>query len=405
MDDRRVWLGLALFIIAYFAAYVNRVCMGYIGDYLAIEIGFEDPDVLRSLASSAYLYAYAIAQFPLGVLIDSIGLILSTVIFLVIAAIGNAIVALSRNLTLILVGRALIGLGCALPFLASQKFIARYLPIRTSAIATSLVGFAGCFGGIYAQYLMVLMVEFFGVRISLLHIVVYLLVPAVFIPLVVRDKYGSRGTNNKLDVFRHLPLILKNKHMIGTLLSCAIAYSCILLLQTIILRDFMMESLKLSIADASGIATFFSLGFLLGQFTIGFISDRVVKARKLFAIEAHIALIISALYLLTKPSSMLEAIIVVTAMGIASAGQMVTVPMSREVWPQDIAATALAYVNMGTFVVAALLQNIVPYVFKGSDTRWDYTSVSTAIIILNVLGLLAVYFFAKETYRPDKKQA
>jgi len=351
-----------------------------------------------------YFYAYAASQLPTGILLDSLGLALYGSIGFAIAAIGSLIVAFAPTITLVLVGRFLIGFGCGAAFISTQKFIARYLPLRLSAIATGAVLVIGNVGSLYAQYPMVFMAKSLGVRVALAHLALYLGIPALMLPILI-GKDGEGSFSERLrETLRSIPKIARDKHTIGVLLSMALAYSTILLLQVIVLRDFLIDKLGLSIARASMLATAFSLGLMTGQLTVGILSDRVVKARKPFAAATHAALSISALYLLTQPGSETEAVLVALLMGLGAAGQMVTVPMAREPWPPSLAASSFSIANMSTFVAAALLQNAAPYILRGGHTRWNYPLVAATMVLLNIVGFFAVVFLTRETAKGSRRR-
>src|SRR5699024_7199527 len=93
----------------YFLSYLFRSVNAVISGRLLSELGL-DASAL-GLLTAAYFLAFACAQLPLGVLLDRYGPRRVQATLLLSAAIGGLIFAFGQSLAMLMLGRALIGLG------------------------------------------------------------------------------------------------------------------------------------------------------------------------------------------------------------------------------------------------------------------------------------------------------
>jgi len=93
---------------------------------LATELGLGADDL--GLLTSVYFLTFAAAQIPIGILLDRYGPRRVQSALLVIAAIGSTLFAVSDHFWMLLVGRALIGLGVASAMTAGLKALVLWFP-------------------------------------------------------------------------------------------------------------------------------------------------------------------------------------------------------------------------------------------------------------------------------------
>jgi MFS family permease len=101
----------ACFASAYFLSYALRSVNAMIAPGLIAEFGLSHSQL--GALSSAYFFAFAALQLPLGVWLDRFGSRRVDAALLLIAAVGCVTFALATNATMLWIGRALIGAGVA----------------------------------------------------------------------------------------------------------------------------------------------------------------------------------------------------------------------------------------------------------------------------------------------------
>ncbi len=97
------------FALGYLLSYLLRVVNAVIAPALIEDLGLSASDL--GLLTSANLFAFAAFQIPLGVLLDRYGPRKTESVLLIVAAIGTAMFAMAGSLAMLVLGRALIGLG------------------------------------------------------------------------------------------------------------------------------------------------------------------------------------------------------------------------------------------------------------------------------------------------------
>ncbi|MBO6521602.1 MAG: MFS transporter [Rhodospirillales bacterium] len=114
------------FALGYLLSYLLRVVNAVIAPALIEDLGLSASDL--GLLTSANLFAFAAFQLPLGVLLDRYGPRRTEAVLLIIAAAGTAVFALAGSLALLIMGRAMIGLGTSACLMAAFTAYAIWLP-------------------------------------------------------------------------------------------------------------------------------------------------------------------------------------------------------------------------------------------------------------------------------------
>ncbi len=114
------------FAVGYFLSYLYRVVNAVIAPDLVRDLGL-DASAL-GLLTSTYFLTFAVAQLPLGILLDRVGPRRTEAALLVFAATGAAVFALAESRTGLILGRALIGFGVSACLMAAFKAFVLWFP-------------------------------------------------------------------------------------------------------------------------------------------------------------------------------------------------------------------------------------------------------------------------------------
>lgn len=146
------------FHLSYFLRTINALIAGQ----LATEMGIGPAEL--GLLTSAYFLAFGAAQIPCGILLDRHGPKLVQCILFLIASVGALVFALADNLVLLMIGRALIGLGVAAGLMAGLKAIVLWFPADRHALVNGWMMMLGTLGAVTATAPADLMIDSFGWR-------------------------------------------------------------------------------------------------------------------------------------------------------------------------------------------------------------------------------------------------
>jgi MFS family permease len=136
------------FVAAFYLSFLFRTINATIAASLMSEFGLGADDL--GLLTSIYFLTFAAVQIPIGVLLDRYGPRLIQSMVLVAAALGAALFAISDNFALLLVGRALIGVGVAAALTAGLKAIVLWFPSDRIALLNGLMMMLAALGGVTA---------------------------------------------------------------------------------------------------------------------------------------------------------------------------------------------------------------------------------------------------------------
>ena len=117
--------GLAIFVtlsILYFFSIFHRVGTASIATNLVTD--FNTDNSVLGLMSGMYFYSYAAAQIPVGILLDKIGTRKTLTILGIIASFGNLIFSLSPTVSVLALGRGLIGFGVGGFYISALRTLA-----------------------------------------------------------------------------------------------------------------------------------------------------------------------------------------------------------------------------------------------------------------------------------------
>jgi MFS family permease len=172
------------FVFGYYIAFLFRTINAVMAAPLAKELGLGADDL--GLLTSIYFLTFAAAQIPVGIVLDRYGPRRVQSVLLLVAAVGSALFAVSDHFLMLLVGRALIGLGVASAMTAGLKALVLWFPGDRVPLLNGLMVMLGALGAVTATLPADLLLdwlswrELFGVFAGLTAasaIIIYFIVP------------------------------------------------------------------------------------------------------------------------------------------------------------------------------------------------------------------------------------
>jgi MFS family permease len=136
-NSRRFVLIVLPFSAAYFVSYFFRTINALISGTLSEDLHLAAPQL--GLLTSVYFLTFALVQIPSGILLDRFGPRRVQSALLLVAAVGSALFGVADRFEILLLARALIGLGVAVSLIAGLKAISLWFPKERLAL------FNGCF--------------------------------------------------------------------------------------------------------------------------------------------------------------------------------------------------------------------------------------------------------------------
>ena len=189
------------YYLSYFYRYVNAV----IAKDLVADFGIAPGDL--GLLTSAYFLSFAAAQLPLGVALDRFGPRRCTAALFCVAGAGALVFGLAKDLAMLSIGRALIGLGVSAGLMGSIKAFTLWFPReKLTALSGWMIGI-GSIGTLSATAPMEALLGPLGWRAIFIGLAVLSLVAATLIFFVVPERALPGHAEGWREQFRQVGLI------------------------------------------------------------------------------------------------------------------------------------------------------------------------------------------------------
>lgn len=178
--------GIIVFCLAYVFSQFSRAFLAVLTPVLANDLGMTATDF--AYASGAWFLAFALFQFPVGILLDTIGPRRTAgYIFTIFAGGGMFLFAYATSPIAIIIATALIGVGCSPALMAPFYIIIRNYDAAKLATLTSTFIAIGTLGNIGSSEPLAAAVELWGWRPTAMAVGVVVLLIGVGMFLFVRD--------------------------------------------------------------------------------------------------------------------------------------------------------------------------------------------------------------------------
>jgi sugar phosphate permease len=376
---RARWTVYTLLIVAYMLVFFHRMAPGAVAAEL-MQTFLTTGAALGSLAAT-YYYVYTAMQIPSGVLADTLGPRLSVTVGSLVAGAGSLVFGLAPDFATATVGRFLVGLGVSVVFVGLMRSNAVWFSEHFYGRISGITVLLGNLGAILAAAPLAMMLDIMTWRQVFAAIGILSLIMAVTTWVFVRNRPEDVGfpsvremeglaphpphdrhwLHAQWEVFRNLsawPGFWVNFGVTGNLFSFAGLWGIPLM------RDlFSLEKTAASTYTTASLA-----GFAVGCLAMGWISDHLGR-RKPVIVGAALLSVLSWLGFALLPwGPGWSGYGLYTLVGFVAGGFVVTYAAAKEVCRPASAGMAIALVNTGLFLGAAIMQPAFGWVL---DLNWD----------------------------------
>jgi sugar phosphate permease len=377
----RIWGVLAL---VYVVSYFHRIAPAVLAKDLMA--GFGATGVEIATMAALYLYSFALMQPLGGALLDSWGPRKTVAAGAALMGGGALIFAAARVLSLAYFSRILVGIGASVVFIGTLKVVSSWFRTREFATMSGLTQVAGHAGGLLASAPLTWTVASLGWRATFTGMAVISAALALLTMLVVRDRPEDAGHPSPAarDAHREgLPapparatvswregfrVVWKNPRTWPMFFVFFLQYGSLLAFSGLWGVPFLRDVYGMSPAKAAGVVSAIPIGVMIGAPLVGFLSDRLERRRMpyfLFLAAYTAVWAVLALPAGGPPAAWLTPLCFV--FGATATGFTLTWALAREVNPPRYSGIAIATVNAGGFLGAAVMQNAVGKVL---DAGW-----------------------------------
>jgi sugar phosphate permease len=407
----RAWLMWSIPAGLFLVAFFHRNAPGVMARDLMETFGVTGAVI--GLLSATYFYSYAGFMIPAGMLIDAFGARRMVAAGGAVMGLGTLAMGAAGGPALLFAGRFAVGLGATVTFIGTLKIAAAWFPAERFGLLSAVTATVGVLGALIASAPLAALMAVAGWRGAFWMIGAVTLVGSLVCVVIVRDAPEAAAAPPPLALrvlLRGMGRVLANAHTWPVFLGFFCLYSAMgnLFLWAV---PFLRDVYGLATMPAATVAAATPIALLGSAPLTGFVSDSVVRRRKAPYVALSVALLgVWAVFLGTLgavPSWLVAALFF--GLGVFGGAFVLTWPIGREVNPPELAGIAVAVVNLGGFLGAALTQGPIGAVL---DARWagattaggarayplDAYRAAFAICAAFVLGATLLSLLLRETH-------
>lgn len=384
----------AAYVLSQFLRSSNAV----IAPELTRELGL-GPEALGGLTGMFFL-TFALAQIPVGVMVDNIGPRLTMAGLLVFAILGSLFFGLSESFAGLAIGRALMGIGCSALFIGALIIYARWFPPDRFATIASIEMGVGYSGIVLATAPLALAAVSFGWRDVFLGLTVFAGLLVLAILVFVRDApsthpFHSRSRESLIATTRGIGEVLRNKKLPRILPLVFVGYGSMFSILGLWAGPYLHDVHGLATVGRGRIMLIMAVCAIIGLFAFGPL-DRVFNTRKwlvVFGAGANAAIF---LFLAFGPGiSLLQATVAIAMLAGFNGYTVVLIAHGRSIYSDRLVGRGMTINNMANMGGVAVLQTLTGFIIGAFPTvdgaapeeayRWVFGTVGCLLAVALVI--------------------
>lgn len=371
-NQNRRWIIYLISCLLFTFSQFYRSSIAVISPNLVEDLNLDTNEL--GLISAAFFYAFAMMQIPVGIYLDSVGpRVLMTTLSLVSVA-GATVFAYGESAVALITGRLLLGLGMACNLMGPLKLITSWFSPRYFATLSTIFLSAGTAGNIAAATPLVWLTKGFGWRTTFLFFAVFNLVTAVVFFIVARDRpkempgdYPLKAAPvNFSDAIGGIIQLFARRDYWLISIGTFFRYGVYASVQALWAGPFLMVTMNLSQVMAGNILLAISIGLILGGPSCGWISDSILRSRKLVIIAGLgvMAGILVTLAVLPGDTGLVILFALFIGFGFSSGAGQIMYAHIKERMPLKNAGAAMTGINFFTMTGVAFFLHGLGWAIK-----------------------------------------
>lgn len=406
---RFAWFIWGLAAAFFFCDYLARVAPGVMHQFLQIDFGINEAD-FGTLTASFYI-PYILMQIPVGLTVDRISIRWILTIMAVITAVGCCVFGLANGLLMASVGRMLIGFSAAFAFVSALRLATSWFPPVMFGLLAGLTQALGMLGAAAGEAPVSFLVSRIGWRHSMLVIAVVFIILATLLYHYIQDSPDSKKHEIKFEkglrILDSLRIVLSHRQTWWNALYAGFLFAPTAVIGESIGPAYLQFGRGLTAHSAAFATGLIFLGWGIGGPLSGWISDKVGRRKPIMIFSAICGVILTTLFVFYPHIDKTTAYILFFLFGLTNAGVAISYAVSTEIHNRNVVGTAMAFTNMISIFVGALMQPLVGRLIDLVSGSRAY-NVATLFLsdfqygfrLLPVCSVVALIlaFMVKETY-------
>ncbi|MBL4818530.1 MAG: MFS transporter [Deltaproteobacteria bacterium] len=363
MNVGRTYFAWAIAALFYSYQYVLRVLPANIEPELRGEFQLTAQEF--GSMGSLTIYAYALMQIPVGILIDRVGVKRVILASLGLCVAGAFLMSVAPDLGALQMSRFLIGVGSASAFTSAVKIAADYLPLGRRGLLIGATLTVGTVGAIVTGTYLVSWIEMTGWRSLSQSLAILGLLVIILAVAAIRLKPIS--AESRPFKWGELWGVFKSRSVMTYAVLAIGVYTPLAVLADLWGPAFLMEKFHLSKIDATSSITLLYVGLSIGSLILPPICERYGVLERAIQVSTFAILALFTLLLFGPVFSIATLQMTLLLIGIFCGSEMICFTGAVQSTSALNSGITLGVVNTLNMLGGAMLQQGIGYVL---DWQW-----------------------------------
>ena len=346
-----VWLP---FSCGYFLSYAFRTINAIISQDLVQDLGIAPGQL--GLLTAAYFFTFALVQIPLGVMLDRFGPRRIETVLLLFAAAGAVLFSIANGIELLVLARALIGVGVSACLMAALKAFVQWFPMSRIASLNGWLLACGGLGAFATSLPAEAALHYTDWRGLFAGIAVLALLVAAFIFFVVPDRPDGEAREDWRELLAGVRTVFSSGVFWRVSLVFMVAQGTFMSVQTLWISPWLRDVAGYD--SAGGMLAALAVAMILGFGISGSLADRLARigVDHLAVLKAAYAVSIAMFALIAAGVTVAVPLIWVVYGICSTAATTLSYPILSKRFPIGLAGRVNTATNMLVFVWAFISQ-------------------------------------------------
>ncbi len=409
------WLVWGLAAAFYFSDYMARVAPGVMHRYLQMDFGINEAGF--GILTASFYVPYIFMQIPVGLTVDRLSIRGLLTVMSLVTAFGCCVFGLADGLMMASVGRMLIGFSAAFAFVCSLRLATSWFPPTMLGLLSGLTQSLGMLGAAAGEAPVSFLVSNVGWRHSMLIIAFLFIALAGLLYQFVQDRPGAHKSEvrsvERISILQSLKIILSCRQTWLNALYAGFLFGPTAVIGEAIGPAYLQYGRGLGMHAAAFATGLIFIGWGISGPLSGWLSDKMGRRKPLMILSAVSGLILTTVFVFLPNLDQMTAYVIFFIFGATNTGVAIAYAVSTELHDRNVVGTSIAFTNMTSIFVGALLQPLVGRLVDMVSGARAY-NVETLLLsdfqaglrILPLCSLIALVlaFTIKETYcKPVRK--
>ncbi|MCP4381905.1 MAG: MFS transporter [Hyphomicrobiales bacterium] len=386
-----LWLTvIAPFGLGFAVAVAGRSINAILGGPIAEALDLNNLEI--GLATSTFMLGFALTQLPLGLLLDYLGPRTTQALFFVVGGLGMILFAMASGVVVLLLGRALLGIGVAGGLMAAFKAVADRVETERLPFYNGVILACGGLGAIAATSPAKWFEIAYGWRALCIVVGVVIILTGIFIYVVNRDA-GTANPRGLRSDLKGLARVYREPLFWHIAPLFTVSFGGFLALQSLWLGPWLQTVVGLSPSGAAQYLLATAAAMTVGMLSGGLFSRVSEITKQPLSTIVFIGTAAYVVFQLAIVANIAPGNIVVwLAYGFLSQITLLNFAILGRHFPPELAGRAMTGLNVLVFLYAFVAQlgfGVIAHLWSGGarDSIEAYQVAFSCLIAIEIVAL------------------